>query len=387
MAEFSFRLLDSMADVEADAWHPLYRSSTEGFDYLHACEQAPAPGFRYSAIGVFDGESLVAGAPVFHTVFDPRLFLDGKAKSAFNVASRALPAISRVPTFGLGSPHTHDTNIGFHERLSTSERCKVLARLADALEDLAKAASGRIVLFKDIDNDLASWGHDTLQRAGFARATSLPVAILPVPETEEIYFASLSGNMRSNLRRRLKRAKNIKVEIRDNCDGLGDQLIELRRNTMGRAAADFAQFAGTSTQFYEAILTGMPQNARLLTYWLDDTLIGFAMALIEKDKLFQTYNGMRYPEGPDNGLFYLDWMTQLRLCLDNGITELQSGITTYLIKARLGCQFHRRYLYVRHRYRAINSVIGALASSVNLETGDPGIVELGQSAPFVVSAA
>ena len=76
-------------------------------------------------------------------------------------------------------------------------------------------------------------------------------------------------------------------------------------------------------------------------------------------------------------------MTQIRLCLEHGIDELQSGVTTYLIKARLGSRFHRRYFYVRHRFRSINTIVRSLSQGVSLEQDDPGLQELGDSAPFV----
>ena len=107
------------------------------------------------------------------------------------------------------------------------------------------------------------------------------------------------------------------------------------------------------------------------------------MVLLGPKRMVQNYNGMCYPDGPDNGLFYLDWMTQLRLCMEENIAEMQSGVTTYLIKSRLGSKFHRSYIYVRHIYRPVNAIVRAMSSSINLEKDDPGLKELGDAAPFV----
>ncbi len=382
LTRFTFRCLDSMADIGRDDWQRLYQSNTEGYDYFVACETAPAPTFVYSAVGVFDGDHLVAGGPLFRTAFDPGLVLDGNVKSVFNFVSRALPSISRVTIIGFGSPHSQESTLAFDARLSPNERREALVALSNGIEFLARQTQSQIILFKDIGADLAAWGDDILQTAGYRRAVALPVATLAVPQTEDDYFKSLSANMRSNLRRRLKRAQGVRIEIRNTSDGLSDQLYQLRRSTMQRAAVDYAQFAETGPGFYEAVLAGMRDQAQLLTYWRDDELIGFTMVLLGPDQLIQNYNGMRYPEGPDNGLFYLDWMTQLRLCMERGIGEMQSGVTTYLIKARLGSQFHRSYLYVRHRYGAINTIVGRLVPTINLEHTDPGLLELGDRAPF-----
>ncbi len=382
MAGFTVRCLENMADIDASRWRELYGRATEGFDFFSACELAPAPSFAYSAIAVDDGERLAAGAPVFQFAFDPGVVLDGGLRSAFSALANVIPAIANIPAIGFGSPHTQASTLQFAPNLSPADRERALAALLEGIDDRARSTGARLILLKDVGEDIASWAHAMLEGAGYARATSLPLAILPVPTTEETYIQSLSANMRSNLRRRLKRAEHVRIEQRRNCNDLADQLNALRQNTLERADVDFAQFAETSPDFFNSVFAGVGDNARLLTYWLDDRLIGFAMVLIGADTLVQTYNGMRYPEGPDNGLFYLDWMTQVRLCQELGIRQLQSGVTTYLIKARLGCTFHRSYLYVRHRYPVVNSLVGALARGVNLEEGDAGLIELGPSAPF-----
>ncbi len=382
MAEFKFKLLRSMGEIERAAWLRLYGRETEGFDYFAACEKAPTPGFSYSALAVFDGDRLVAGSPVFYTSFDPALVLEGVAHSAFTLAARALPSLAKLPIVGLGTPHSQETALAFDATLTAPERTAVLATMVKGIEHAAIETDARIILFKDVGEDFTCWGDDTIKHMGYARATGLPVAILKIPESEDAYIKGLSGNMRSNLRRRLKRAKDIRVEIRTSAKGLAGQLHNLRATTMARAAVDYAQFAETSTDFYDIIMNEMPDNARILTYWLGDTLIGFTMVILGPDKLVQNYNGMCYPEGPDHGLFYLDWMTQVRLCLEHGIPEMQSGVTTYLIKSRLGCELHRCYLYIRHRHSIFNSLVSLVAPTLNLELSDPGLKELGASAPF-----
>ena len=326
---------------------------------------------------------VAGGHRLFQTHFDAGMFLDGTAGRIFKGLTSLVPALGRVPMVGLGSPHTQEPTLVFDPALNDAERNEAFVTMLDGLDRFAATIGARLVVAKDVSQDTQSWAAHDLERSGYARVTALPVAILEIPDSEEAYIAGLSGNMRSNLRRRLKRARNVRVEIRDNCDGLTDQLYALREATMNRGSGDFAHFATTSRQFYPEVLTQLPDKAKLLTYWLEDRLIAFSLVVLGPDRLVQNYNGMIYPEGPDNGVFYLDWMTQIRLCLEHGIKELQSGVTTYLIKARLGSRFHRRYFYIRHRYRSINAVVRSLSEGVSLEQDDPGLRELGDGAPFV----
>ena len=249
-------------------------------------------------------------------------------------------------------------------------------------DEYADTKNARVLIVKDATGETNQWGGKILDGTGYSRVTALPVATLQVPTSEDDYFATISANMRSNLRRRLKRAKSVRVEIRATCDDINDELIRLREGTMARGSVDFANFAATSDAFYPTVLTDAAKSSRLFTYWLDDALLGFSMVSVSNHQLIQNYNGMRYPEGPDNGIFYLDWMSQLRYCMDNGIREMQSGVTTYLIKARLGCSFHHRYYYIRHRYGMINRIVKSASKDINLGNSDPGLIELGEAAPF-----
>ena len=122
-----------------------------------------------------------------------------------------------------------------------------------------------------------------------------------------------------------------------------------------------------------------------MLYWKGDVLIGFAFVLIEPGRLIEKYNGMRYPDGPDNGVFFLNWMTQVRMCVERGIPELHAGETTYLTKARLGCQLHRSWVYFRHRRPALNYIFRLMSRMVSFDSADPDLRRLGADAPYAKS--
>ena len=382
MSQFEYRCLASIADVDRKQWSRLFADSPEGFDYFLACEQVPPSTFEYCAVAAFCDGRLVAGAPVFSTSFDPRPILDGVGRTIYTGLSSVISAMREVPMVGLGTPHTQEPTVYFDPDLTPAERTAAFEALLAGLDEIAEARNARVLVVKDASSATDLWGGKLLEDAGYARITALPVATLHVPACEDDYLAAISGNMRSNLRRRLKRAKNVRVELRDTCDDINDEMIRLRQGTMARGSGDFANFAATSDAFYPKILTDAAETSRLFTYWRDEALLGFAMVSANAHRLVQTYNGMRYPEGPDKGIFYLDWMSQLRYCMDNGIRELQSGVTTYLIKARLGCSFHHRYYYIRHRYGVVNRIIKSASKDINFGDRDPGLIELGEAAPF-----
>jgi uncharacterized protein len=383
LTQFEPQPYERLADLDQPAWRALYGDAGDAFDYLLACAPATPPSFQFSALAVVSDGRLAAGAPVFQTAISLDLVLDGVARWVVRQIGRVLPSIARVPLLGIGTPYAHDTHLAFQSGLTDPQRLQALASLLSGLESLAQSKQSAIVILKDIPADVMAWADASLAKHGYARITALPVARLRIPSSEAAYVQSLSGNMRSNLRRRLKLAQNIKVEVRTSADGIETELQDLRTNTLRRAATDYDVFEEVAPNYYSAILRGLGDKARLLTYWLDGKLIGFSLVVLGQKQLVQTYNGMRYPEGPDNGLFYLDWMTQIRLCIEHGIPQIHSGVTTYLIKARLGCDFHRTYIYVRHRQKLMNAITRRVCPYINLEAADASLKELGATAPFV----
>ena len=382
MNRFEVRTFGSIAEAGPDAWAGLRSDGAEGFAYWRACEKAKPESFSLSAIGVFEGGRLIAGAPVFETHIALELVVDGFARSVVKGLQKIVPRLSKIPLVGIGSPYSHNAGIMFAPSLSEKERSDVVKGLACGLDGFARRKKAEIFIVKDVPQDVDGWAGKIFEDCGFARVTSLPVAVLTLPDTEEAYIKGLSGNMRSNLRRRLKRAKDVRVEIRHSTEGLDAQLNALRESTLARASSDYDVFEQMSPKYFQEIMSALGEAARLVTYWLGDKMIGFSLVLLDRDSVTQMYNGMCYPEGPDNGLFYFDWMTQVRLCLENDIRELRSGVTTYLIKARLGCKFRRSFIYVNHTNRFVSRVIKAASPWINFENSDPGLIELGKNAPF-----
>lgn len=382
-AEVTARRLESIAAIEPTHWSSIYGAAAEGGDYLRACEEASPPSFTLSAVAAFTADRLIAGGPVFETAIKPGLVLDGIARRIVESLGQILPSIATIPIVGIGTPYSHDSMLGFAAGLPPGEREQALEAVIGALETFAAARHAEVILLKDVSKDVVAWADAPLRKRGFSRITALPIATLPVPDTDTAYIEGLSANMRSNLRRRLKRAKNVRIEVLSSTDGLDSELNALRARTLDRAANDYDVFEEIAPSYYAAVLKNLRDRARLLTYWVGDTLIGFSLVILGPDKLVQTYNGMRYPEGPDNGLFYLDWMTQLQLCIEHRIPVLQSGATTYLIKARLGCKFKRSYVYVRHRNRIMNALLKTASPFIDMERSDASLKELGSSAPFV----
>ena len=375
--------LTSISDHRHEAWDRLFGAASEGFEYYLACEHAALPTFSLGALGLSDEGVLIAGAPAFEGEFQLDMMLEGGARRVAHKFAERFSGSRTFKILGAGSPHADELALGFDPGLDHNQRCQALSSLLDALEFRAAARGIGMTFLKNVTDRDSAWAHDVLKRRGYVRVSTLPVASLAVPASEEAYIASLSANMRSNLRRKLKRACAVRVEMRNSVEGVEEEIFALREATRRRASVNYDAFSELSHNYFHEVLSRMGERARLLLYWRDDKLISFALVLLEPARLIEKYDGMCYPDGPDNGIFFLNWMTQVRLCLERGIPVLHAGETTYLTKARLGCKLHRSWIYFRHRQGMVNWLYWAISRFVRFDSTDPDLRKLGPAAPYI----
>lgn len=377
------RILGSMADLERGAWDRLFAGHCEGYDYFVACEKVPPENFRFYAIGVFEGERLIAGAPLFRLALQLDHVFEGVLRKLARGLCRAWPGGVHIPVIGLGSPHADELPLAFEPGLSPKKRQQVIRTLDDGLLRHARESGAQVLLLKNITPSQKQNMSMTLEQLGYAAMPTLPIAKLAIAESDQAYIRSLSANMRSNIRRKLKRAAKIRVEIHDSLPpGLEKRITRLREATRVRAKADYGDFAEVSPDYYAAVMSTTDSSAKLMLYWLEERLVGFAIALTAPGKLKEKYTGLKYPEALKHGVFFLNWMTMLRLGRDNGVEEFHSGETTYLTKKRLGCHFERSWIYLKHRNRLINRVLRWISPWLAMDQTDPDLKQLGDKAPY-----
>lgn len=382
VASWTVRVLDSIADVDRGQWDRLYGSSCRGFDFCRMCERLQDSAFRLGAVAVLDGNRLIAGGPMFSTNIPVDMLLEGALRKIVHGLAKRWPKIGVVPLLGLGSPFIEGISLGFDSALDDEDRHRATAMMLDALEGHAAATGAGVLLGKDVSAPERRLFDRAFVGSGYAAIAAPPLSTLKVPASDEAYIQSLSANMRSNMRRKLKKAKGLRLEIRTSADGLEDELHRMRSETIARAKIDFDVFGQVPKSFYRTALEEMPGKSFLRLYWLDERLIGFTLVLKNGHEVSEMYTGMHYPDGPDHGLFYDNWITHLREARELGMAEVDTGPTTYLIKNRLGYQFHRSWVYVRVRNRFFNWLLAKFAPKLGLDRSDPDLKQLGDTAHY-----
>jgi hypothetical protein len=200
----------------------------------------------------------------------------------------------------------------------------------------------------------------------FAVEPGLPVAAL---EIDSDWWSGLRQRVRSDFRRRLRKAQALRIEVRDGYPAeLGDRIYELYLNVHQRGEFSFE----TLTKKYFELVGPI---SRYALYWEGDTLIGFCLLMCKGDRMHYKYLGMDYERGRPHGLYFIMSLSHIEMCLREGYRIYQTGCTSYAFKQRIGSTLHPVCLYYRHRNPAINWVLTKLMAGLSVKPHELADVE------------
>jgi len=378
----------SIADIPREDWNRLFPGRAEDWDYFRACESSAPGGITASAIVVYEGEHLIAAAPLFRTDYRLDMSLEGPLKPLSDWLYRRFPKLVVMPVLGIGSPLTEECPIGFDPGLTHMMRTCAFYALIKGVEQHAAAQKIPLIALKDVTDRAAEWMSAPLDGRGFCRVNTLPLTTLNLPFKDEAeYLASLSPSMRSDIRKKLRRAAKVEIEYRTSIDGIEDEIGALFQETRANRKADYGDLDDVPESYFREVTRNANGNAMVMLARVDGELVSFNIALIEKDRVLAKYIGMRYPAAREHNLYFVNWMAMVRFCLERGIQWMQPGQTTYRQKTRLGCKLKRSYVYFRHRNPLINPFFRLFGPMMAFDKMEPDLQELGERAPYLEPGA
>jgi hypothetical protein len=374
-SQFQAHVLRGVRAIPRSSWTTLFPDDCEGWDYYTACEAAPPPAFAFSAIAVTMRGRVVAAAPIFQLTYRLDTPLQGSWRPLGTWLNRRLPHLVNLPVMGLGSPLADRCHLGIAPDLSPLERTAAVRTLLARLDAHAASQNVPILAIKDlVDQQLAAVAAP-LQEGRFTRVASLPVAVLDLPfASEEAYLASLSAATRKDIRRKLKRAANVRVEMRNGLAGIEQEIVALYDETRLQSGVDYGDFEKLSPNYFSEVMTRLGERAVLMLYWVDEKLIGFNLLLVERDRIIDKFIGMHYPIARQHNLYVLSWMTNVRFCLERGIAQMQTGQTAYAAKLRFGSRLDKLWVCFKHRRKVLNGIFRTFGPLMAFDKMDPDLV-------------
>ncbi|MBO9707285.1 MAG: GNAT family N-acetyltransferase [Caulobacter sp.] len=353
------RVVDTLAAIDRDAWDALFPGETERYDYLAAVEAAGLDGFAWRYVLVEEDGRLLAAAPAFITRYALETTVEGATRSVLRALGCIAPGLVSLRMACLGSPCTETAQIGLAEhKRGSADRQLLMRTLLATFDAAARADRCSLSSIKDLPAlEVGAWGA-SLAHAGYHSVTGLPSAELEIDFPDiETYLSRLSPATRKDMRRKLRAAGNVRIEIRRNLDGLEDQVLALYAET--RARGDL-QFETLTADYFTGVLERMGERAACVLYFVEDRLLAANLVLLDNGILLDKFFCMS-AQGRDHNLYFLSWFTNVQLCLDRGLRGYRSGQAAYVNKVRLGSRLTPVTMYFRHRNPFVDGVLRALA--------------------------
>src|SRR5262249_37347033 len=127
-----------------------------------------------------------------------------------------------------------------------------------------------------------------------------------------------------------------------------------------RARGDM-QFEELTLAYFSGVLDRMGEKAFCALYYCGDDLLAINLLLRNGDTLLDKFFCMNAERGRAYNLYFLSWFTNVRLCLEQGLSRYQSGAAAYENKLRLGSALTRTTIYFRHQSMLANAALRAAA--------------------------
>jgi predicted N-acyltransferase len=360
------RVVRAIVEVGREAWDACFPGALEGYDYLSAVEAAGLAGFDWRYVLVEEGGRVLACAPGFFTDYSLDTTLTDLGRRLVAATRKLAPRAFTVRMACLGSPCTEDVGLGFAPEVPAARRTELLEVLLRGFEDAAAGAGCWLLAVKDApEADRAIWAQ-AARRAGYQPTSGMPTAELPIAFKDlDGYLASLSGATRKDMRRKLKALDELRIEVVQDLAGLEPRVLELYRQTRERSDL---QFEDLTAAYFTGVLARMGERALCVLYWAGGDLIGFNLLLQDGATLLDKFFCMESDRGPAFNLYFVSWFTNVRLCLERGLSRYQSGQAAYDNKLRLGSRLIGADMYFRHRRPLVNRM---LAWAAPLLADDP----------------
>jgi len=384
---YTSRLLASIRELDADDAKDLFGEDVEGSSYLEACENSErGTPFRTAMLAVYQADSIVAAAPIFQTEQRLDMTFPASVRAVGDMVYKIAPNAIAPPFWCLGTRTSEECPLGFRSTLTPEERDEAFSMLLAGLARHASEARVKLLGLKCFTDQDARWAHGLLSAAGYMRVPTPPSAVLHLPFADEAgYLASLSSNMRRDLKRKIKGSKDVAVEIRHTFEGIEKECIELLEATEAQARTDivYGEFSDVPHSYLSEVAKVLGSRAIIILTRVDGILTSFSLSMVDRDRLVGKYMGMRYPLAQERDIYFVNWMTCVRFCLEHRISWFHAGISTYRQKVRLGCKLKRCWTYLKYTGPVIGPVLRRIVPYIGIDAMDPDLVAFGKDAPYL----
>jgi predicted N-acyltransferase len=224
----------------------------------------------------------------------------------------------------------------------------VARTLAQGILAQAHALGALMIVLKEFSRgdrrDLACF-----EREGFGRAPSMPMTTLDIDydSFDDYMQKALSAKMRRDLRKKFRAAENscLKMTVTENAASFIDELYPLYLQSYERSNFHFEKL---TKDYFRRLGCEMSDRTRFFIWYRGNTLMAFALCMVEGDQIFAEYIGLDYHFALDLHLYHYISRDVIRWAMAHGYKRFRSSGLNYDPKLHLGHRLDPIDIYVRH---------------------------------------
>ncbi len=343
--------------VSAEEWRRLFPDLPDSLEMIRLLQRCGIEGFVFHSIVVRWRDRPLLLLPLFETDYHLSGLVDVRAKRAVDLVMRGFPCLRSVRLLGVGFVESEWGQVGVDRQVSRPMLGMAWDLALRALDALGHGLGADVTAFINFTTQSGRM-LPMAQLERFSQMAGLPFAQLSVRYTQPAqYIASLSANMRSSLRRKLRKAQGVRVVRTREPGPWLDAIYEFYLETFRRSDITFSQ---QPREFFQSVCQWL-EDAVYALYFVGDRLAGFRLQIVRPDCLLDKYFGMDRVLGREHNLYFVSWFKDVEYCIAQGIRFYHAGLTEEETKARLGAQLIPSRILFRHRQSVVHRILTMLA--------------------------
>ena len=328
-----------------EAWRIAFASQRKDHRYYEIVADTIRDQFEYGFFAIRDASRRVlAVQPYF--LLDQDVLAGIKLDRSAVVARirRRYPRFLKLRTLMLGCT-AGEGHLAASAQLPAATVAKTLAR---SIVAQAQALGAQMIVLKEFPrrdrHDLACF-----EREGFGRAPSMPMTTLDIDydSFDDYMQKALSAKMRRDLRKKFRAAEsaNLEMTVTDNAASFIDEIYPLYLQIYERSNFHFEKL---TKEYFRRLGCEMSDKTRFFIWYRGNTLMAFALCMVEGEDIFAEYIGLDYAFALDLHLYHYISRDVISWAMAHGYKRFRSSGLNYDPKLHLRHRLDPIDLYVRH---------------------------------------
>ena len=371
----SLRWVSSVEAIPSYLWDACFPPPLEGRWWYRALERSRLEAQFTFAYAILErGARPVGIAPTFLMDVPIDLVAPPAIATILRVAGAVLPRLRYQRTLFVGSPCSDEGTIGLRPGIALAD---VAPLLHDALTVRARQAGAPMIVWKDFPDTLSAALDPLCASRGLFKLASYPGTRLSVPTGGfDAYLQALTSSHRHNLRKKLRRSKELgalqATLLQHPSPALLEEIFPLFLQTYAKGKTKFEHL---TPKFFELIAAEDTSYFVLLRNQQTGKLVAFMLCFRIGSRVINKFIGLDYALSGQWFLYFRLLEQAISWASAVGATDFQSGQTGYRAKLDLEHRLVPLTNYCQHRHPWLHRLFATVATRITWATLDNDLAQ------------